>query len=49
MDERVEGTIATAVLGKTKGVQILRVHDVKAVTRAIKMTDIIMESELYEK
>ena len=49
VDERVEGTIATAVLGKTKGVQILRVHDVKAVTRAIKMTDIIMESELYEK
>ena len=49
VNERVEGTIATAILGRTKGVQILRVHDVKEVKRALKMTDIIMESELYEK
>ena len=49
VNERVEGTIATAILGRTKGVQILRVHDVKEVKRAIKMTDTIMESELYEK
>lgn len=44
VDERVEGTIATAALGKLKGVQIHRVHDVKEVKRALKMMDVMMGS-----
>ena len=39
VNERVEGTIATCVHGITQGVQLLRVHDVKAVARAARMTD----------
>ncbi len=42
VDERVEGTIATAVLGVQKGVDIVRVHDVQAVSRAVRMTDFIV-------
>lgn len=44
VDERVEGTIATAALGKVKGVRIHRVHDVKEVKRALKMMDAMMGS-----
>lgn len=44
-DERVEGTGATVVLGITKGVNIVRVHDVKAIARIAKMTDAMMRSE----
>lgn len=39
--ERVEGTIATTVLGINAGVDIVRVHDIKANLRAIKVTDAI--------
>lgn len=39
VEERVEGTIATCVLGVQKGVDIVRVHDVQAVSRAVRMTD----------
>lgn len=42
IEERVEGTIATAALGKQKGVQIHRVHDVKEVKRTLKMLDAMM-------
>ncbi|MDE5558173.1 MAG: dihydropteroate synthase [Ruminococcus sp.] len=42
-DERVEGTIATTVAGVLKGVSIVRVHDVKANARAVKMTLAIMK------
>lgn len=38
VEEREEGTIATTVLGITKGCSIIRVHDVKANLRAAKMT-----------
>ncbi|MBI5032091.1 MAG: dihydropteroate synthase [Chloroflexi bacterium] len=41
-DQRVEGTIATVVLGIERGADIVRVHDVKAVARAAKMTDAIV-------
>lgn len=45
-DERVEGTIATAVHGISKGANIVRVHDVKEVARACKLADaIIMGAE----
>lgn len=41
--ERAEGTAATAALGKMKGVQIHRVHDVKVVKRLLKMLDAMMD------
>ena len=37
--ERVEGTAATVALGIAKGVDIVRVHDVKEMVRVAKMTD----------
>ncbi|MBN2221100.1 MAG: dihydropteroate synthase, partial [Vallitaleaceae bacterium] len=41
--ERLEGTIATTVLGYQLGCRIFRVHDVKENYRALKMTEIIMK------
>lgn len=40
--ERVEGTIATTVLGVMKGCDFIRVHDVCENYRAAKMTDAIL-------
>lgn len=40
-DERVEGTLATTVIGKLKGASFFRVHDVKENARILKMTDAI--------
>jgi dihydropteroate synthase len=37
--ERVEGTAATVALGIAKGADIVRVHDVKEMTRVARMTD----------
>ncbi|MBP2640125.1 MAG: dihydropteroate synthase [Firmicutes bacterium] len=42
MEERVEGTAATVALGITKGVNIVRVHDVKAIARVARMTDVLL-------
>jgi dihydropteroate synthase len=39
--ERLEGTIATNVWGVAKGADIVRVHDVKAMSRAVRMCDAI--------
>ena len=44
VDERVEGTIATTVLGYQKGCRIFRVHDVKENIRALRMTQAILNS-----
>lgn len=41
-DQRVEGTIATTVVGVMRGAAFVRVHDVKENRRAIKMTQAIM-------
>jgi dihydropteroate synthase len=41
-DERLEGTIATNVIGVMNGYDIIRVHDVKEHVRAIKVTDRII-------
>jgi len=41
-NERVEGTIATTVVGVMKGAAFVRVHDVKENVRAIKMTEAIL-------
>ena len=40
-DQRVEGTAATVAVGITRGADIIRVHDVKEMTRVAKMTDAI--------
>lgn len=42
--ERVEGTIATTVMGVMKGASIIRVHDVLENKRAATMTDVILKS-----
>ena len=45
VEERLEGTIATVVWGVAQGARIVRVHDVQAVSRAIKMCDAIRKYE----
>lgn len=42
VDERVEGTLATTVIGVMKGCSFVRVHDVKENARVIKMTEAIL-------
>lgn len=41
-DQRVEGTLATTVLGVLKGCAFVRVHDIKENKRAIQMTEAIL-------
>lgn len=41
-EERVEGTLATTVLGIAAGVDIVRVHDVRPNVRAARMADAIL-------
>ena len=41
-DQRVEGTLATTVVGVLKGCAFVRVHDVKENKRVIQMTEAIM-------
>lgn len=43
VNERVEGTLVTTVFGVQRGVMFVRVHDVKANVRAIKMTEAIRD------
>lgn len=43
-EERVEGTLATSVIGCMKGAMFIRVHDVKENYRAVKMTEAILNS-----
>lgn len=43
-EERVEGTMATVAAGIQKGVQIMRVHDVKEVKRMARMMDAIRQA-----
>lgn len=42
-DERLEGTIATTVMGVMKGCAFIRVHDVKENKRAVRMTEEILK------
>jgi len=42
VDERLEGTIAAAVLAAARGAHILRVHDVRAVKRAAAIADAVL-------
>ena len=41
-DQRVEGTAATVAVGIARGADIIRVHDVKEISRVAKMTDAIV-------
>lgn len=41
-DDRLEGTEAVCAVGIVRGANILRVHDVKALTRVARMTDAII-------
>jgi dihydropteroate synthase len=41
-DQRLEGTAAAVAVGITRGADIVRVHDVEAMLRVVKMTDAIV-------
>jgi dihydropteroate synthase len=41
-DQRLEGTAATIAVGITRGADIIRVHDVREMSRVAKMTDAIV-------
>ena len=45
VEERLEGTLATSVLGVAAGVDIIRVHDVKENLRAVQMADAIVRGQ----
>ena len=45
-DQRVEGTVATTVMGVIKGAAFIRVHDIKENYRAIKMTEAILHEKI---
>ena len=42
VEERMEGTGATVCYGIQRGCQIIRIHDVKEMSRMAKMMDILM-------
>jgi dihydropteroate synthase len=41
-DQRVEGTAATLAIGIARGADLIRVHDVKEMTRVARMTDALV-------
>ena len=47
VDQRLEGSLAAAVVGVVHGVSIVRVHDVDATRRAIRVTEAIKEGTGY--
>ncbi len=44
VDQRVEGTLATSVIGVMKGCAFVRVHDIKENKRVIQMTEAILDA-----
>ena len=46
VEERLEGSIAATVFGLTRGVSIIRTHDVRATRRAVKVAEAIMKEEI---
>lgn len=44
-DQRVEGTAATVALGVARGADIVRVHDVKEMSRVVRMTDALIRAD----
>lgn len=47
--ERIEGTAATVTAGIMRGADLIRVHDVKEMTRVAKMTDAILRHKPVEE
>ena len=45
VDERMEATGATCVVGIMKGAGIVRIHDVKPIARMCRMTDAILQAD----
>ncbi len=45
VNERVEGTLATSVMGIIKGFEFIRVHDVLENKRVAIMTDTILKAK----
>jgi dihydropteroate synthase len=43
-EDRVEGTAATVALGVAFGADIVRVHDVRAMVRVVRMTDAVLQA-----
>lgn len=43
VEQRMEGTLVTTVMGVMKGCAFVRVHDIKENVRAVKMTEAIMK------
>ncbi len=43
-DQRIEGTAATVAISILKGVDVVRVHDVKEIMRVVKTTDAIVRT-----
>jgi dihydropteroate synthase len=48
-DQRLEGTLATTVLGIASGVDIVRVHDIQANIRAARMADAVVRGGWSEE
>ncbi|RMF87239.1 MAG: dihydropteroate synthase [Nitrospinota bacterium] len=47
VEDRLEGTAAVVAYGVTQGVDILRVHEVKAMRRVVRMVEAILQGEEY--
>ncbi|MBZ5203131.1 dihydropteroate synthase [Planomicrobium chinense] len=48
VSERLEGSLATVCYGVEKGCQIVRVHDVKETSRAVRMLDVLTGKQIYK-
>lgn len=48
VSERLEGSLATACYGASKGCSIVRAHDVKETVRALKITDVLNGKVTYK-
>ena len=42
MEQRLEGTLATLALAVAQGADVVRVHDVRAAARCVRMADAIV-------
>ena len=49
VDQRVEGTLATTVVGVMKGCSFVRVHDIRENKRVIQMTEAILKSDNVDR
>lgn len=45
-DQRLEGTLAACTLAVERGADILRVHDVQAVVRAVRFTEAVLNEDI---